>query len=104
MFPPMTTSESRGITRVRLRRRFADPPSSCGVLSDTSRSPHREVCARRCKHLREGVIFSRFLAVPCRMTRARLDRQGGYPAEDWSTSRTDIPRSFARSAACAVVR
>lgn len=45
MFPSTTTSDARGVTRVRLRRRFADPPSSCGVLSDTSRCVHREMRA-----------------------------------------------------------
>jgi len=46
VLPPLKTSESRGVTRVRLHRRFADPPSSCGVLSDTMVSMHREVHAR----------------------------------------------------------
>lgn len=32
---PSKTSDSQGVARARLRRRFADPPSSCGVLSDT---------------------------------------------------------------------
>jgi len=43
VFPSMKTSDSRGVTRCRPRERTADPPSSCGVLSDTIGNGHREV-------------------------------------------------------------
>ena len=80
VFPSMKTSDSRGVTRARLRRRFADPPSSCGVLSDTIGSEHREVLAQDASILRG---YHR-QPVPCGsgwMTRARQVQQGGYPAE-----------------------
>jgi hypothetical protein len=45
VFPSIPTWKLQGVTRRRLRRRTVDPPSSCGVLSDTIGSGHREVSA-----------------------------------------------------------
>jgi len=63
MLPSSFTSVSQQVTRARLRRRFADPHSSCGVLSDTIGCVHREVVAQSQQADPARVSLRRFLAV-----------------------------------------
>jgi len=93
MLPWTFTSKSQGVTRCHSREWSVDPPSSCGVLSDTSRCVHREVFARALQAEPARVSSRPF---PCgldRMTRARHVHQGGYPDQQSVGEPEDIPRA-----------